>query len=335
MNKSYWEKPEGMTGMLLLGGFGVAAFLGFGLIAPFLTMILGNLILLILTGGSLIALIAFLMNGDIQNVIKQGFMGLTRGISNIFVNVYHIDILKNKVQELYEKLDYIKSIRFKIGNSLGTIRQNKKTTEREFGKAKDQFASAKQRESKSEMFTASRQMERMQKLFKKQEESEKRLAFFVKMLDKYTDMTQAVALDTDNEVKFTIQDYENTKETRNAMRAVKNILMGDESKSMYDKALELTLTKTEEYMGEIDGIIGMATSLVDKFDSESGEFEQKALAMFDNWTKKEDSIILGDNKKLLIDEAKGLSVVDVNESPMETKMATKSASGFDSLYGKK
>lgn len=342
-DKSFWAKREGTTGLILLGGLAVGGFFlvgSFGLfIAPILTAIMGNLILMGLTGGALFGLVMFFLNGGVQQMISQGFQGLCRGLTNIFVDVYHIDILKNRVAELYKKLGTIKEIRESVGNTLKTTSRSIMGTKAEFEKAKVEFKRAAERNSPTEKMVASRQMQRMEKLYLKQVESEKRLKFFVKMLDKYVDMTSAFAQDTKNEVDFVVRDYETTQQVRSAMNQVKKIFIGDKNKEMFDKALEVTLEKTEQGMGEIDNVIEMTSSMVEKFDMENGEFEQKAMEMFDKWSSKSESVLLGDGKRLLIDEAKGLSIAhevpDLTGEPKveEGKKTVKSSSqGFDSLY---
>lgn len=341
--QSFWGRKEGLTGMLLMGGLaagGLFLLSTFGLfLAPIITAILSNLFFMGVSAVALGGLVYILIQPNIRSMLWNIFKGVSRGITNIFVDVYHIDIMKNRVAEMYEKVRFIISKKESLQKSLANLRRVIKSTEREYESTKESLQAASKGQRQSEIFVHSRQLGRLEKSLKKQKEGEKKLLFYNKMLEKYVEVTQAFALDTENEVKAVIRDYELTKEVQGAMQAVKTVLLGDKHKEMYNQALEVTLEKTLAAEGEIDSIIDMTSHIVDNFDAENAQFEKKAMEMLEVWTQKEESVLLGDGKKLLIDEAKGLSIVDevAQEVPQTQQVkaaqaSSASQSGFGSLY---
>lgn len=341
-NQSFWGRKEGLTGMLLMGGLaagGIFLLSSFGLfLAPIITTILSNLFFMGISAVALGGLVYILIQPNVRSMLWNSFKGISRGLTNIFVDVYHIDIMKNRVAEMYEKVRFIIAKREVLMRSLANLRRVIKATEREMEEAKQSLQEATRKQKQTEVFVHSRQFGRLEKSLKKQKESEKKLVFYNKMLEKYVEVTQAFAKDTENEVTAVIRDFELTKEVQGAMQAVKNVLLGDKHKAMYDQALEVTLEKTLAAEGEIDSIIDMTSHIVDNFDAENAQFEQKALDMLEVWSQKEESVLLGDGKKLLIDEAKGLSVVDEVpeqvEQPVAQTQSKTQQSSFGSLYNK-
>src|SRR5271155_1135806 len=98
--KSFWSKPEGKPGMVLMAAAVAAAGVGLYFALPFLITLVTNLLTLCLLGGALVGLIALVMNGTMQSLTKNIFQSICRGIAMAYTTIDPIGILKNQVDDM-------------------------------------------------------------------------------------------------------------------------------------------------------------------------------------------------------------------------------------------
>ena len=102
--KSFWERPEGMTGMF----FGVAALTG---IAFFLYNFMETLVRLaentLYLGGMLMAgagILYMILDPKWRNLVWFSYKSVMRWITGIFVNIDPIGVLKSYIESLEDSL---------------------------------------------------------------------------------------------------------------------------------------------------------------------------------------------------------------------------------------
>jgi len=98
--KSFWSKPEGKPGMVLMGIIALAGAYGLYLALPFIITLLTNVIAAIALGVVALFLIALIMNGTVQNVAKNIFQSLCRLIAVTYTTIDPIGILRNQLDDM-------------------------------------------------------------------------------------------------------------------------------------------------------------------------------------------------------------------------------------------
>src|SRR5271170_6498919 len=98
--KSFWNKPEGKPGMILMAIIAAAGAYGLYLALPFLIALTENLILLGVLVGVLVGMIALVMNGTVQSLTKNIFQSICRGIAMAYTTIDPIGILKNQLDDM-------------------------------------------------------------------------------------------------------------------------------------------------------------------------------------------------------------------------------------------
>jgi hypothetical protein len=98
--KSFWKKPEGTPGMILMGIAALAGAYGLYLALPFLITLTTNLITLGILVGVLVGMIALVMNGTVQTLAKNIFQSVCRGIAMVYTTIDPIGILKNQLDDM-------------------------------------------------------------------------------------------------------------------------------------------------------------------------------------------------------------------------------------------
>ena len=106
--KSFWSRPEGKTGMVVLAGLGVGLYF----LLPSLIGFAGNLITLlgqtyaiVAMGAGLFVIAMVLLDGSFQRLVKNVFKLGMRAITGAVIEIDPIGIMKNYIQEALKKLD--------------------------------------------------------------------------------------------------------------------------------------------------------------------------------------------------------------------------------------
>src|SRR5271156_2119467 len=98
--KSFWSKPEGKPGMILMAIAAAAGAYGLYLALPFLITLVSNLLYLGLLVGVLVGAFALVMNGTVQSLAKNIFQSICRGIATAYTTIDPIGILKNQLDDM-------------------------------------------------------------------------------------------------------------------------------------------------------------------------------------------------------------------------------------------
>jgi len=98
--KSFWAKKEGKPGMILAAILAAAGAYGLYLALPFLILMVTNMIELSILVGVLVGMFVLVMNGTVQNLAKNIFQSVCRGIATIYTTIDPIGILKNNLDDM-------------------------------------------------------------------------------------------------------------------------------------------------------------------------------------------------------------------------------------------
>jgi hypothetical protein len=122
--KSFWSKPEGKPGMVLMAALGIAGAYGLYLALPFLIALTENLILLSVLIGVLVGMVALVMNGTVQTLAKNIFQSVCRGIAMAYTTIDPIGILKNQLDDMRKAKAELDQTIQKFAGSDNSLRTN-------------------------------------------------------------------------------------------------------------------------------------------------------------------------------------------------------------------
>ncbi|WP_407306233.1 hypothetical protein, partial [Acinetobacter sp.] len=203
--KSFWERPEGTTGMvaLALGALGLYFSLDF-LMNAFTKAIhvVGQAITLTILGAILFGLIMILTNSKFQTLIAYGFKSVMRKITGAFVEIDPIGIMKSYIDDLKGKRATMEESIGKLRGQISVCEKQVNANDAEYEREMSKVKVARDKGMTSQLTVASRQAGRLEKLNK---ESLKPLLLqmqvHLKALMKYYEVTGTVIDDLNNEVK--------------------------------------------------------------------------------------------------------------------------------------
>ncbi|MES2734529.1 MAG: hypothetical protein V4714_22465 [Bacteroidota bacterium] len=330
--KSFWERPEGTTGMV----FGTLLALGGGYLLykwlPTIIQILQNtLYAIFLFAGVGIALYV-LLDPKFRNLIWFIYKSIMRFVTGIFVQIDPIGILKSYIDSLQDNLgrmnEQITSLKGQMRKLKDLMNQNERTMTNSLSLASE----AREKGMQAQMVLKTRKAGRLQESNLKLGDLYKKMEILYRVLTKMYENSEVLLEDIKDQVEVKQMEREAIRSSHSAMRSALNIISGDKDKrQMFDQAMEAIADDVSRKVGEMERFMELSANFMDSIDLQNGVYEEKGLGMLEKWEKEGISFLLGDQKQLLIDQGNNpRSTVDLN-APLPSPTRAKSG---DNQYNK-
>lgn len=329
--KSFWQRPEGVTGgIFLVAAIGAAAYF----LLPILSKIVWEGVNLAIGLGVLGGLIYLVLDPKMRNLVWYMYKSVMRWITGLFVQIDPIGILKSYIDDLKNSLGkmngQISNLKGQMYKLSEMIKQNQRDIQNNLGLA----SKAKETGRDSIMVLKARKAGRLQESNMKLEDLYKRMEVLYRVLVKMYENSEIMLEDLQDQVVVKEQEYKAIKASHSAMRSAQAILSGNSDKKyMYDMALEAMANDVGQKVGEMERFMDMSKNVMESIDLQNGVFEEEGLELLAKWEKEGVSMLLGGEKQSIINAAKSpAATLDLNAAP---KIPTKSERGgnqYDALF---
>lgn len=326
--KSFWKRPEGVTGTLFLLALVVGGGYLFVTFLPTLIALASNV--LYLAGMLLVlgAIIYMVLDPRMRNLVWYMYKSVMRWVTGIFVTIDPIGILKNYVEDLEDSLGKMSK---QIGNLRGQMRKLKTIMEENSKEIENNMLIArKAREQGNEkhMLLSSRKAARLKDSNEKYSALHNKMTILYRVLNKMYQNSEILLEDTKDQVKLKEQERKAIRASHSAMKNAMDIISGDGSKrEMFDAALENIADDLANKVGEMERFMEMSSTFMDSVDLQNGVFEEEGLKMLEKWEKESTLMLLGDGKQ-------STDTLDLNEPQIQREKIKRSgdSSSYEGLF---
>lgn len=285
-NKSFWQRPEGVTGALALGGIVIGGILLADKILPILTKIVSSTVGLAGGIAVLAGILYVAMDPKMRNLIWYAYKSVMRWITGIFVEIDPIAILKSYIEDLEKNLRQMSK---QIGALRGQIRTLQGTYNANEQEIKKQMLLASQAQKSSDeknTTLATRKAGRLQDANEKYDVLLKKMDVLYRMLTRMYENSEIMLEDTRDQVQIRVQEYEAIKTSNSAIRSAMNILKGDPDKrALFDQATEALADEVSMKVGEMERFMDTSRNLMASIDLQNGVFEEDGMRLLEEWEK--------------------------------------------------
>lgn len=332
--KSFWQRPEGKTGVVF--GIGILAGLGYLLYKtlPFLISLTSNLLYLSFLLIALGAILYMVLDPKMRNLVWYMYKSIMRWITGIFVQIDPIGILKSYVDTLKNNLSkmdqQISKLRGQMHKLKEVIMNNKKQIAANLNLASE----AKERNKESMMILKSRQAGRLTDSNMKLEDLYKKMEILYRVLTKMYENSEIMMEDIKDQVSVKEQERNAIRASHSAMKSAMSIISGDkDQRAMFDQALEAIADDVSAKMGEMERFMEMSSNFMDSVDLQNGVFEEEGLKMLEMWEKEGASLLLGTEKTKIINKANDDDdVLDLNAPILHPVKEEARMNQYDSFF---
>jgi hypothetical protein len=332
--KSFWKRPEGVTGLLFL--VGLVAALGFfvvtfgSAILSFISTTIG----IVVAGLLLLGLIYMIADPKTRNLFFYMYKSVMRWITGLFVQIDPIGILKSYVDELQGNLRKMNKQISQLRAQMHKLKEVIVNNEREISSNLKIAGKAKETNKRNVMILKSRRAGRLKDSNIKLEELYKKMEVLYRVLTKMYENSSVLAEDIKDQVAVKEQERKAIHASHGAMTSAMSVIQGDpDQRAMFDMAMENITEDVANKVGEMERFMEVSANFMDSVDLQNGVFEEEGLNMLEQWEKESNSLLLGEEKSTLLLQANNDSdVLDLDAPVPERQRQTGSTNQYDSFF---
>ncbi|MFT6337238.1 MAG: hypothetical protein ACJATI_004000 [Halioglobus sp.] len=302
--KSFWRKPEGVTGALVLAGvvlggtYLVVTF--FNALIAFLASTAGLVIGLVTLG----IIIFMAIDPKTRALVSYMYKSAMRLITGIFVQINPIAILKSYVDDLKDNLKKMSRQTTQLRGQMHVLKEMILNNQKEIKSNMAQASKAKQTNKNAQMILKSRKAGRLKESNIKLEDLYRKMEVLYRVLNKMYENSAILVEDVEDQVKVKAIERKALMAGHSAMKSAMNVIKGDnDKKAMFDAALEAIADDVSNKVGEMEQFMDMSESFMKSVDLQNGVFEEEGLKMLEKWEAQSTSLLLGEAKEDLILQA--------------------------------
>ncbi len=319
--KSFWKRPEGVTGTIFLVG-GVIA--GLWLLQPVLAAALAGAMTalqLALVLGVLGIIVYVALDPKARGLISYGYKGIMRWLTGLFVQLDPIGILESYIDDLKGNLRKMNKQIGILRGQMHKLSEQIKNNQRQINSNLALASKARDKDKQSMMILKSRKAGRLKESNFRLEDLYKKMEVLYRVLTKMHENSEILLEDLVDQVDVKKQERSAIRASHSAMKSAMNIMSGNsDRRQMFDQALEAIADDVSQKIGEMERFMDLSTNFMDSVDLQNGVFEEEGMKMLEKWEKEGASLLLGEAKEDIIIQAESdNNVLDLNQ-PVKTKV---------------
>lgn len=332
--KSFWERPEGTTGMFILAALLVGGGIVLYNVLPTLIILAQNTLYL---SGMLIALsmvVYMVLDPKMRNLIGFAYKSVMRWITGLFVNLDPIGILKSYIDGLDSSLSKMDKQINQLRGQMHKLKELIVTNQKEIQTHLKDATKARDAEKETQMILKTRKAGRLQESNVRLDDLYKRMESLYRILTKMRDASYIMSEDLKDQIFVKETERKAILASHSAMNSAMSILKGDPDKRvMFDMALEAIANDVSSKVGEMEQFMSMSDKIMKGIDLQNGVFEEEGLVMLDEWEKKSQSLLLGAGfKDELTLKNKEEDTLDINEPVKQPQREAGHQNQYDTFF---
>ena len=345
--KTFWKRPEGPFGMVVLAGLIIASAYGLYAILPFLISLLTDTLHMAALAAVLFAILWLVFNPTFRAAVSNLFQNTVRFFASWVVETDPIGILRNN-------LDDMKKAKYNLDQTLQRFAGSDERLQRSIAAKTDEINGLGHKAQKAEQMAnaaaAPMEKERLQlerqtfleqagmlmQGVKQLQALEDQTAKMLKTFQHWSQISDSKIQRTENKVNFLAEQRKMILDAKATLGMGQQLLRGNpEQLKMVDMALEYLEDDTSRTLGEIREFSRYTDKLLTDDQIESGAAADEAASKFAEF-----------NQKLLTsgNQSTGADMIHIPgmEAPEPVKMPTtlasvaassaKSASDYDNMF---
>ncbi|MCP9235636.1 hypothetical protein [Lewinella sp. JB7] len=337
-NKSFWQRPEGVTGLIflvaLLAGAGLLVTTFSGVILPFLSTTIG----IVVAGLVLLAVVFAIADPRTRTLLAYMYKSAMRRVTGLFVNIDPIGILQSYVEELERNLQDMRKQIGKIRGQMRHLTTLMETNEAESQKQLKLAALAKEKGKNQQMILSSRRAARLRESNQKYQVLLTKMEVLNRVLNRMHQNSEVLLEDTRDQVDLRIQERKAIRASHGAMKSAISVINGNpDQRAMFDQAMEAITEDVANKVGEMERMMELSNNFMASVDLQNGVFADEGLRMLEEWEQKSELLLSEGHIKFDLDDrpsARAEEQLDLDELNRERPKPQQRSdgTGYDQFF---
>ena len=330
--KSFWQRPEGVTGLIFL--VGILAAIGFVAVSLPWAAIMANTLYMVGVLAVLGAVIYTVLDPKVRNLVFYMYKSVMRSITGMFVQIDPIGILKSYVEELQNNLRKMNKQISQLRAEMHKLKEIIVNNEREITSNIKLAGKAKETNKRNVMILKSRRAGRLKESNIRLETLYKKMEVLYRVLTKMYENSSILAEDIKDQVAVKEQERRAIHASHGAMKSAMSVINGDpDQRAMFDMAMENITEDVANKVGEMERFMELSENFMASVDLQNGVFEEEGLQMLEQWERESDSLLLGEAKTDLLAQANNdTDVLDLDAPAPERAARGNNRNQYDSFF---
>jgi len=331
--KSFWKRPEGITGMIFMGAGAIGLAVTLPFIIPLLVSAATNVLGLTAILAVLGVMVYMVLDPKMRNLVGYMYKSVMRWVTGLFVQIDPIGILKSYVDDLKGNLRKMNRQISKLRGQMHKLNEVIHNNKRQIKSNLEMMSKAKEGNKRSVMILKSRKAGRLKESNLRLEDLYKKMEVLYRVLSKMYENSEILMEDIKDQVEVKEQERKAIHASHSAMKSAMNVISGDPDKrAMFDAAMEAVADDVAGKVGEMERFMEMSSSFMDSLDLQNGVFEEEGLKMLEKWESEGVSLILGEEKETLILEGNDDdNILDLN-LPQQQIISDDRTNQYDTFF---
>ncbi|MEQ1744804.1 MAG: hypothetical protein ABMA02_05230 [Saprospiraceae bacterium] len=285
-SKTFWQRPEGITGGIVLAALVVGGALLLNSVLPALIALAQNALYLSGMLAALGAVVFMALDTKARNLVWYFYKSAMRWATGLFVQIDPIGILKSYIGDLENNL---RNLSKQVGALRGQMRQLKGIMDGNNTEIQKNMATAERAKNQGDdknLTIATRKAGRLQEANAKYDVLHQKMGLLYRVLSKMYEDSEIMLEDTRDQVTLKEQEYRAIKASHNAIRSAQSILTGNpDQRALFDQALEAMAEEVSQKVGDMERFMDTSRNLLDSIDLQNGVFQEDGLHLLEKWEK--------------------------------------------------
>lgn len=294
--KSFWQKPEGKIGVVLSAIFLGSGFLVFwSKVLPFLLKIASNTVYLAIMLVVLGLIIYPFTQSDIRLRMSIAYKLFLKKIAGLIIKTDPIAILKITIEKGEERLETFEEQREKLRSVLSNLKRKVNSYANQAKESMLAAQQAKKQQVKSQIYLNTQQAGRLQGAAVELSQVSVRLETLYTVISKIYENAKTLLTDKKQEVALMEDKWVSIRAAYGAMQSAMKALKGDkDERALFEETVDFVNNDLGMKIGEIEYMLDASETIMDNIDISNGMFQDKGMKMLEEFEKKADSWLLGD-----------------------------------------
>jgi phage shock protein A len=297
--KSFWERPEGTTGIAMAVGILFTALFLMYKFGDVLVKILQNTLHAMILGGVIMAVIGLCMNERFRLICSNAFKLAMRHLTSWFITIDPIGILENHIDEMDAQISKVAEHTTSLNGQKRKMTSKIESKVHEMEKHLKLAMQAEKSGNNNAKLLNSRSASRAEDVIKNLKKTHGKIEMLHNVLKNMLEKIKFLRDDTENLVENKKYEYDSIKAAHAAMSGAQKLLQGNDSQmAMFEMTMEYIADDIGMKVGEMESFMEMSEDFMTNVDLETGVMDERGLELLERF-QNGDSILLAETDKKL------------------------------------
>ncbi len=314
-----WKKEERKVGRFL--GMGLAALAGWGIfkIIPILTSLVFSVVYLAIASVLAGILVIAIMTPMTWTIFSNIYMSFVRKVGGLLVVLDPFGVMENQLTKLRRRREELNDKRHLFDGQIEVMKAGIRARDAERSQLLREGAAARRASQKKQFVLRAYKAGVLGEANRDIAEVLARVEVMQRGLAAMADKVDLLVEVTEIKISTERDKWETMRAAHSMMTDLKSILQGDPTgRELAEMALAHVAQDIAAKSGEVESFMRMSDKVLDGIDLQQGIYNEDAIREIEAW-EQGDSLLLGDDKRLLIAGVRG----DTRE-PVEMQQGSES-----------